>query len=95
MNAIELSRSLRTLRRTVVMVQTELRHGHLDEGLIADIDRQMEHGLGTDPRCESLLALVDALRENTMTPRPELYNDTARTCERLKDRIEEVIAHHG
>lgn len=92
MTDLELSRRLRTLRRTVLMLQTELRHGNLDEALIADIDQQMEHGIGTDPRCETLRAPVDALRESTMTPRAELLTDTVRACEKLKDAIEDVTA---
>lgn len=92
---IELARRLRTLRRTVLMLQTELRHGHVDEGLIAEIDQQLDHGLGVDSRCERLPAAVDALRENTMTPRAELHGDTIRACERLKDEIEAIISRLG
>lgn len=92
MTDLELSRRLRTLRRTVLMLQTELRHGNVDEALIADIDQQMEHGIGTDPRCETLRVPVDGLRENTMTPRAELVADTVRACEQLKDAIEDVTA---
>jgi len=88
----ELARSLRSLRRTVLMLQTELRHGHVDEDLIADIDQRMEHGIGTDPRTEELRPAVDALRENTLTPRSELLSDTIRACEKLNDAIEAVIA---
>src|SRR5690606_21447655 len=69
MTALPLSRRLRTLTRTVLMLETELRHGHLDEELLADIDQQMEHGIGSDPRCAGLRELVDALRESTITPR--------------------------
>ncbi len=95
MTDIELARRLRTLRRTVLMLQTELRHGHVDEGLIAEIDQQLDHGLGVDSRCERLPAAVDALRENTMTPRAELHGDTIRACERLKDEIEAIISRLG
>lgn len=87
----DLSRRLRTLYRTVLMLETELRHGHMDEELIAAIDQQMEHGIGGDPRCEELRHAVDTLRENTITPRPELLGDTIRACEKLKDAIEEVL----
>ncbi|MGV3636331.1 MAG: hypothetical protein ACO1NQ_01665 [Flavobacteriales bacterium] len=92
MTDIELARRLRTLRRSVLMLQTELRHGHVDEGLIAEIDQQLDHGLGLDDRCARLPAAVDAVRENTMTPRAELHGDTIRACERLKDEIEAIIA---
>lgn len=92
MTDLDLARRLRTLYRTARMLETELRHGHLDMGLIADIDQQMEHGIGSDPRCGELSIAVDALRENTMTPRNELYADTIRACEKLKDLIEGVLS---
>lgn len=95
MNDLELTRRLRSLHRTVLMLETELRHGHVDEALIADIDRQMEHGIGMDLRCEDLRQAVDALRENTMTPRAELHGDTIRACERLKDAIQHIIGRMG
>ncbi len=95
MTDIELARQLRTLRRTVLMLQTELRHGQVDSGLIAEIDQQLDHGLGLDNRCEGLPAAVDAVRENTMTPRPELLGDTIRACERLKEEIEAIISRLG
>ena len=37
MNDLDLARRLRVLRRTVLMLQTELRHDHLDEALLAEI----------------------------------------------------------
>jgi hypothetical protein len=92
MNDLALSRALRTLRRTVLMLQTELRHGRIDESLIAEIDAQMERGIASDPRGAELVRRVDALRESTLTPRAELLMDTVRACERLKDGIEEVTA---
>jgi hypothetical protein len=91
MNHVELARALRTLRRTVLMLQTELRHGRIDEALIADIDQQMERGIAGEPRCAGLVMRVDALRESTLTPRAELLADTVRACEKLKDGIEEVV----
>ncbi len=91
----ELVRALRLLRRTVDMLQTELRHGRIDEGLLADIEAHMERGIGTHPRSEALRPAVDALRESTMTPRPELLIDTVRACEKLKDGIEGVTAALG
>lgn len=95
MTALSLTRRLRTLTRTVLMLETELRHGHLDEELLADIDRQMEHGIGSDPRCAGLRELVDALRESTITPRAELYGDTIRACEKLKDAVDAVVGRLG
>lgn len=91
MTDLDLARRLRVLRRTVLMLQTELRHEHMDEALIAEIEKNMEHGIATEPRCAKLPAAVDALRESAMNPRPELFADTIRNCERLKDAIEEVM----
>jgi hypothetical protein len=90
MDAPTLARRLKTLRRTVLMLQTELRQSHLDEELIAEIERQMEHGIATDPRCAGLGAAVDALRENTLSQRNEMFQDTIRACEKLNDAIEGV-----
>lgn len=78
MNNLDLARALRTLRRTVLMLQTELRHGRTDEALIADIDAQMERGIASDQRCADLVKRVDELRESTLTPRAELLMDTVR-----------------
>ncbi len=95
MTDIELSRALRHLRRTVDMLQTELRHGRIDAGLLDDIEARMERGLGTDPRCYGLNGQVDALRESTLTPRPELLGDAIRCCEKLKDAIEGISSRLG
>lgn len=95
MTDLELSRALRTLRRTVQMLETELRHGRLDEGLLADIASQLENGIASDERCAVLVRGEDSLRENTLTPRPELLGDTIRACEKLKDAIEGVLARLG
>jgi len=92
MNDLDLARRLRALRRTVLMLQTELRHEHVDEALIAEIDQQMEHGIATEPRCTLLPVAVDALRESAMSARVELFTDTIRACEKLKDAIEEVVS---
>jgi hypothetical protein len=95
MTDLELSRALRTLRRTVQMLETELRHGRLDEGLLADIAAQLENGIASDTRCADLVRGEDSLRESTLTPRPELLSDTIRACEKLKDAIEGVAAKLG
>lgn len=87
MTDLELERSLRTLRRTVLMLQTELRHGRLEEEILQDIDQQMERGIATDGRCASLIPAVDKLRESTLTPRAELLGDTIRACDKLMDAI--------
>ena len=91
----ELSRALRVLRRTVMILETELRHGRLDDALITDVDAQMERGIAIDSRCNALVDGVDRLRENTLTPRAELLGDTIRSCEKLKDAIEGVIVQLG
>jgi hypothetical protein len=95
LDTLTLARRLKTLRRTVEMLRTELRHGHLDEELITSIDAQLEDGIGTDPRSAELRAFVDALRENTLTPRAELLADTIRACDKLGDAIEGVMDRLG
>lgn len=92
MNDLDLSRRLRALRRSTLMLETELRQGRVDEELLADIDLKMEHGIASDPRCTDLPERVDALRESTITPRPELLSDTLRACARLRDAIEGVVS---
>jgi len=88
----DLGRRLKTLRRTVLMLETELRREHMDEGLLADIEKQLEDGIATHPRGATLRQHVDALRESTLTPRRELYTDTVRACVHLRDAIEGVIS---
>lgn len=92
MTDLELSRALRHLRRTVLMLRTELRHGRVDTGLLADIESQLEQGVASEPRCAPLVRAVDALRESTLTPRAELLADTIRCCDKLADDIEGVTA---
>ncbi len=87
----DLVRRLRRLRRTVDMLQSDLRYGHLNEDLLTEIEAHMERGIASEPHCAGLSALVDAVRESTLTPRPQLLADTVRACERLKDAIEGVI----
>lgn len=91
MTDLELERSLRTLRRTVLMLQTELRHGRMEADLLDNIDQQMERGIATDQRCTALVSAVDRLRENTLTPRTELLGDTIRACDKLLDAIAQVL----
>jgi hypothetical protein len=92
MDDLSLARELKRLRRTVIMLQTEFRREHVDEGLVAEIEQRMDQGIATDPRCAGLATLVDALRESTLTPRAELHRDAARACERVKDAIEGVVS---
>ena len=91
----DLVRRLRKLSRTVYMLQTDLRHGQLNNALLEEIEFQMDHGISTEPRCTGLVPLVDTVRENTLTPRPELYTDTARACEKLKDAISDLVERLG
>jgi hypothetical protein len=63
----------------------------LDDALITDVDAQMERGIASEPRCATLVANVDTLRESTLTPRAELLGDTVRACEKLRDAIDEVV----
>ncbi|HMC97854.1 MAG TPA: hypothetical protein VKG92_09380, partial [Flavobacteriales bacterium] len=62
---------------------------------LAGIELQMEQGIATEPRCAGLIALVDALHESTITPRPELMRDTIRACEKLQDAIEGIASRIG
>ena len=91
MKALYLARRIHRLRRSVIMLQTELRMDHLDAGLLADIELQMDHGISTDPRSARLSVLVDALRESILTPRPELFRDATRAAEQLKEGIEVIL----
>ena len=95
MNDLDLVRSLRRLRRAVDMLQADLRHGYQNNELLAAVELQMEHGIATDARCTGLSAAVDILRESTLTPRPKLYADTIRACEKLKDGIEGIVSAIG
>lgn len=92
MNDLELVRRLRRLRRTVLMLETELRQGTLDEELLANVDLQLEEGIATDERCAGLRELVDALRESTLTASSDHFRNGIRACEKLKDAMEEVVA---
>lgn len=91
MNDVELVRRLMRLRRTVLMLETELRLPHLDVELIEKIEEQLEDGIATESRSAALRGLVDAMRESTMTPRPELMRDTVRAAEKLRDAVDAII----
>ncbi|MEO8591391.1 MAG: hypothetical protein ABI432_18570 [Flavobacteriales bacterium] len=95
MEDLDLIRRLRRLRRAVDMLQGDLRHGRLNNTLLAEIEKHMDHGIATEPRCAGLTDPVDHLRESTLTPRPELLADTIRACERLKDAIESITTRLG
>lgn len=92
MEAEQRVRSLRQLKRMMEMLETEFAHGRTDHGLLADIDRMLENGLARDPRLGGLKDRLDALRESTLSPRPELHADGVRDCRRIKVLIEEFIA---
>ena len=91
----DLVRRLRRLRRTVDMLQTDLRYGQVNEDLMAEIEAHMERGIASEPRCADLSERVDAVRESTLTPRPQLLTDTARACDRLKDAMDSVLSALG
>ena len=91
----DLARRLRRLRRTVDMLQSDLRQHQVNEKLLAEIETHMDHGISTEPRCEKLRPAVDALRESTLTPRRELLTDTIRAGEKLKHEIEGVLGVLG
>ncbi len=92
MDAEQHVRQLRRLKRTVEQLETEFAHGRIDEGLLADIDRMLEDGVADGPEAANLKSLLEKLRENTLTPRAELYGDGIRDCRRVKATIEGVIA---
>ena len=95
MDAEENVRQLRLLKRTVEQLEAEFAHGHVDEGLLADIDRMLEDGVADGPEAAHLKSLLEKLRENTLTPRAELYKDGIRDCRCVKATIEGVIAVLG
>ncbi len=95
MNDLDLTRRLKILRRSVLMLETELRNDHMDNDLLADIDRQMEEGLAAEPRTAFLRERVDALRENVMGSGSHRFRDAIRSTAELRDAIEEVMALLG
>lgn len=62
MKNLDLARRLHRLRRSVMMLQADLRREHMDVELLAQIELQMDHGISTTPRCAHPSLLVDALR---------------------------------
>ena len=95
MDAEQHVRQLRLLKRTVEQLEAEFAHGRIDEGLLADIDRMLEDGVADGAEAANLKGLLERLRENTLTPRAELYGDGIRDCRRVKATIEGVIAVLG
>lgn len=95
MDAEEHVRQLRLLKRTVEQLEAEFAHGRIDEGLLTDIDRILEDGVADGEEAANLKSLLERLRENTLTPRAELYKDGIRDCRRVKATIEGVIAVLG
>ncbi|MFZ1687414.1 MAG: hypothetical protein WAU70_08340 [Flavobacteriales bacterium] len=91
MNDLDLMRSLRRLRRTVDMLQADLRRDHLNKELLTEIEKHMDHGIASEPRCAGLSVRVDAVRESTLTPRRELCSDTIKACEQLKVAIDGLL----
>jgi hypothetical protein len=91
----DLLHGLRRLRRTVDVLQTEIRNGHMDKQLIDEIDQQMERGISTDARCVALSTAVDVLRENSRSKGSKRFSDTLRATDKLKDGIEGVVGRLG
>ena len=88
----DLGTRLKILRRTVLLLETELRPGHTDADLLNDIEEQLEDCIATHPRGATLRQHLVAVRESTQTPRRELYTDTLRACVELHDAMEGVMS---
>ena len=88
----DLLRRLRVMRRTVLILETELRRAHVDEKLVAELDTMLEEGIAADERCSPVRDLVDKLRETLLSTRVERYGDGVRVCQQLKDAIENVLS---
>ncbi len=95
MNDLDLARRLNRLRRTVLMLETDLRNEYLNKDLLAQIDSQLELGIATEPRSAALRDLVDELRESSLARSEKMYADAIRACEKLKDAIEGVVEKLG
>lgn len=95
MQDLELVRCLRQFTRTVNMLRSDLGQGHLNHDLLVEIESLLDNGPGMDERCAGIVAMVDYLRESTLTPRKELFTDTIRACDKLKDAITDLVDHIG
>jgi len=91
MDTEQLGRLLRRLKRALEQLESEFARHHVDRALLVDIDRMVDDGLAAEPRTQHLVSGLERLRENTLTPRPELYTDGIRDCRRMKALIEEVM----
>lgn len=74
------------------MLETELRRGQLDDGLIEEMETMLANGIGYDVRSQSLRDRLDALRETLLTPRPHRTMDGVRSCQELKHAIQTVMS---
>lgn len=88
----QFTRQLRRLKRTVEQLGAGFAEQHIDAGLLAEIDLQLENGLAADARTADLKGLLDGLRECTLSPRPERYADGVVYCRRVKATIEGLMA---
>jgi hypothetical protein len=95
MEAEQLVRQLRRLKRSLEQLESEFARQHVDQGLLVDIDRMVDDGLAHDPRMLRLVQLLERLREHTLTPRPELYTDGIRDCRKAKALVEELAGLVG
>ncbi len=92
MDAEELMRELRRLKRTLEQLEAEFAHGRTDEGLLHEMDTMLENGLADDPRTEALKGMLDQLRESTLSDKPELFADGIRHCRKLKATVEGTMS---
>jgi hypothetical protein len=56
----------------------------MDDTVVADIDQQLEHGIGTEPRCAHVPQAVDAIRESALSMGPKRSAYTIRSSEKQK-----------
>jgi hypothetical protein len=91
----QLVRLMRRMKRTLEQLESEFARNTLDVELLLDLDRMVDEGLSAEPRTAHITAQLERLRENTLTPRPELYTDGIRDCRRLKALLEEVMGELG
>jgi hypothetical protein len=92
MDTEELMRELRRLKRSLEQLEAEFAHGRTDDGLLHEMDTMLENGLADDPRTEALKGMLDHLRENTLTDRPERFADGIRHCRKLKATVEGTMS---
>ncbi len=91
----QLVRLLRRMKRTLEQLESEFAHNHVDLELLRELDHMVDEGLTADTRSTEIVRQLERLRENTLTPRPEIHSDGIRDCRRLKALLEEVMGELG